>query len=270
MGSDDVAQGRERAGQHRDPGLPSLRGKSERILLPRSVFVRKARFDLGPRQPFPVTMRNLTQPLTEADAESAAAGDDFGRIGCPGERTGIRRGEPLRAEALAKARRLETAFIRQIDANRPGESAFGRQLRGTVPHKKHASDRYNHRVILLAIALGGGTGALLRHLATQTVQARFGAAFPLGIFLVNVVGCLAIGMFAGLIAANRIHVGELGRAFVVVGILGGFTTFSSFGLDTFTLARAGQLGAAALNAFGQLFAGLAAVWLGYALSHVRL
>ena len=125
-------------------------------------------------------------------------------------------------------------------------------------------------MILLAIAAGGGTGALLRHLANHIVQARFGQAFPLGIFLVNVVGCLAIGVFAGLIAASRIQVGEVGRAFVVVGVLGGFTTFSSFGLDTFTLARAGQIGTAAFNAFGQLFLGLAAVWAGYALARTGL
>jgi CrcB protein len=125
-------------------------------------------------------------------------------------------------------------------------------------------------VILLAIAVGGGMGALLRHFANHVVQARFGAAFPLGIFLVNVVGCLAIGIVAGLIAAGRLHVGEAGRAFIVVGVLGGFTTFSSFGLDTFTLARGGQLGAAAFNAFGQLFIGLAAVWAGYAVAYVRL
>jgi len=125
-------------------------------------------------------------------------------------------------------------------------------------------------VILLAIAVGGGIGALLRHAANQAVQARFGAAFPLGIFLVNVAGCLAIGIFAGLIATTRFQVSEAGRAFIVVGVLGGFTTFSSFGLDTFTLARGGQLGAAAFNAFGQLFIGLAAVWAGYAMAHTRL
>ena len=123
-------------------------------------------------------------------------------------------------------------------------------------------------MILLAIAVGGGTGALLRHFANQLVQARFGANFPLGIFLVNVVGCFAIGAFAGLIASTRIHVGEVGRTFIVVGILGGFTTFSSFGLDTFTLARGGQVGPALFNAVGQLVFGLAAVWAGYELAHL--
>lgn len=123
-------------------------------------------------------------------------------------------------------------------------------------------------MILLAIAVGGGTGALLRHWVNHMIQSRYGADFPLGIFLVNAIGCLTIGIVAGLIASARVHIGEAGRAFIVVGILGGFTTFSSFGLDTFTLARGGQLGAAAFNAVGQLVAGLLAVWAGYALAHI--
>jgi CrcB protein len=137
-----------------------------------------------------------------------------------------------------------------------------------MTHEEHPGGRYNHHVILLAIAVGGGTGAVLRHFANHIVQEHFGSSFPLGIFLVNVLGCLAIGVIAGLIATTRIQVGEVGRAFIVVGILGGFTTFSSFGLDTFTLARGGQFGAAIVNAFGQLFLGLAAVWAGYALAHI--
>jgi fluoride exporter len=139
-----------------------------------------------------------------------------------------------------------------------------------MAREKHTRDRYNHLVILLAIAAGGALGALLRHFANHMVQAKVGAAFPLGIFLVNVVGCLAIGIIAGLIASDRINLGEAGQAFVVVGVLGGFTTFSSFGLDTFTLARGGQIGAAGFNAFGQLFLALAAVWVGYTVAHVRL
>ena len=102
----------------------------------------------------------------------------------------------------------------------------------------------------------------------QFVQSRFGFGFPLGIFLVNVVGCFAIGLIAGLIATTRLQIGEAGRTFLVVGILGGFTTFSSFGLDTFTLARSGQIGPALFNAFGQMAFGLAAVWAGYAIAHI--
>ena len=125
-------------------------------------------------------------------------------------------------------------------------------------------------MILLAIAAGGATGSLLRHTINHFVQAKVGARFPLGIFLVNVVGCLGIGIIAGLIASNRVQLGEAGRAFVVIGVLGGFTTFSTFGLDTFTLLRGGHVGAAILNASGQLFLGLAAVWAGYTAAQIRL
>lgn len=119
------------------------------------------------------------------------------------------------------------------------------------------------------IAAGGGIGAVLRHALNQIVQARFGAQYPYGIFLVNVLGCLTIGLVAGLLASARLHWNETTRTFVVVGVLGGFTTFSSFGLDTFTLARGGHTTAAFANAVGQLVLGLAAVWLGFALAHYR-
>jgi fluoride exporter len=121
-------------------------------------------------------------------------------------------------------------------------------------------------VIWAAIAIGGGLGAMLRHATNHVVHARFGAAFPYGIFIVNVLGCLAIGVVAGLLASGRVHFGETGRTFVVVGVLGGYTTFSSFGLDTYTLARGGNFPAAATNAMGQLVLGLLAVWLGYVLA----
>lgn len=120
-------------------------------------------------------------------------------------------------------------------------------------------------MLWLAIAAGGALGALARHVVNSAVQARFVAAgLPAGIFVVNVLGCLAIGLLAGVIAVERVHVGMHLRTFLVVGVLGGFTTFSSFGLDTLVLARGGQAGLAALNAVGQTALGLAAVWLGFA------
>ena len=117
-------------------------------------------------------------------------------------------------------------------------------------------------MIWLAIGAGGALGAMARHGVNHLLQGRF-QAFPAGIFVVNVAGCLAIGVLAGLVASTRLHIGELGRTFVVVGLLGGFTTFSSYGLDTFTLTRGGHTGLALANALGQAAAGLAAVWLGF-------
>ena len=125
-------------------------------------------------------------------------------------------------------------------------------------------------MVWLAIAVGGGIGAIARHALNGAVAARFGSGFPAGIFVVNVAGCLVIGLLAGAIAASRLPLGELTRTFLVVGVLGGFTTFSSFGLDTFTLARGGQAGLAALNGFGQLLAGVCAVWLGFSVGAWRL
>jgi CrcB protein len=82
--------------------------------------------------------------------------------------------------------------------------------------------------------------------------------------IVNLAGCLAIGVLAGLVASQRVSLTPALRTFIFVGILGGFTTFSSFGLDTFTLAHGGRMGAAALNVGIQVAAGLGLVAAGYA------
>jgi CrcB protein len=118
-------------------------------------------------------------------------------------------------------------------------------------------------VIWLAVGLGGGIGAVARHAVNGVVTLRFGGGFPVGIFVVNTAGCLAIGLLAGLAAAGRLPVAEVGRTFLIAGLLGGFTTFSSFGLDTFTLLRGGQPALAFGNAAGQVVVGLFAVWLGF-------
>jgi fluoride exporter len=125
-------------------------------------------------------------------------------------------------------------------------------------------------MVWVAIAVGGGIGAMARHALNGAVTMRLGSGFPAGIFIVNVLGCLAIGLLAGVIAASRVQIGELTRTFLVVGVLGGFTTFSSFGLDTYTLLRGGQTALAMVNGLGQLIAGLCAVWLGFALGAWRI
>jgi CrcB protein len=80
---------------------------------------------------------------------------------------------------------------------------------------------------------------------------------------VNLLGSIVIGVLAGLLAAGRISMSLETRAFVFVGILGGFTTFSSFMLDTFTLARGHDVSAAFWNVGAQLALGLLAIWGGY-------
>jgi hypothetical protein len=68
---------------------------------------------------------------------------------------------------------------------------------------------------------------------------------------------------------TRLHLGELGRTFIFVGVLGGFTTFSTYGLDTYTLFRGGHTGLGLINAVGQTIVGLGAVWLGFAIGAWR-
>lgn len=121
----------------------------------------------------------------------------------------------------------------------------------------------------LAIALGGALGVMGRHALNAAVHVRYSVTFPWGTFAVNALGCFVIGLLAGLLAAARVHIGEFGRAFIFVGILGGFTTFSTFGLDTFTLVKSGAAGSAVANVVGQVVVGLSAVWVGYELGSWR-
>jgi CrcB protein len=118
----------------------------------------------------------------------------------------------------------------------------------------------------LAVAAGGALGSLARHFVNLEIAHRFERVVPWATFVVNIVGCLVIGVLAGRIATGRLVLSPLMRTFVFVGLLGGFTTFSSFGLDTFTLGHGGDHTAAALNIVGQVGLGLGGVWLGYYLA----
>jgi CrcB protein len=91
------------------------------------------------------------------------------------------------------------------------------------------------------------------------------ARLPIGTAVVNLTGCFVIGLLAGLIASNRLVVGLYWREFVFVGVLGGFTTFSTFGLDTFTLTQTHSGAHAIVNVALQVIGGLVAVWAGYAI-----
>ncbi len=122
-------------------------------------------------------------------------------------------------------------------------------------------------MIWLAVAVGGGVGALARHALNTAITLRLGSPFPVGIFAVNILGCAAIGLVAGTVASSRLQIGETSRTFLVAGVLGGFTTFSSFSLDTYTLLRGGHTASALLNAIGQVVGGLAAVWIGFAVAN---
>jgi CrcB protein len=118
-------------------------------------------------------------------------------------------------------------------------------------------------MIWLLIGIGGALGSLARHGVNQWMQSRWLTTFPVGIFVVNVLGSIAIGAVAGVAASGRWNVSVEARTFLMVGVLGGFTTFSSFSLDTLTLIRGGQLGYAIWNVVGQVVLSLLAAAAGY-------
>ena len=116
----------------------------------------------------------------------------------------------------------------------------------------------------LAVAIGGALGSMARHAVNHAMHARWlSARFPVGTVVVNLIGCFAIGLLAGLLASQRISMRPHWREFVFVGLLGGFTTFSTFGLDTLLLSRTQSAGHAALNVLAQVAGGLLLVWVGY-------
>ena len=118
-------------------------------------------------------------------------------------------------------------------------------------------------MLWLAVAAGGALGSLARHGTNVAVHRTFGESVPYATATVNVVGCLLIGALAGAVTSGHVRLGDTARAFAFVGVLGGFTTFSSLGLDTFTLVRAGAMAAALWNVAVQFGVGLASVFLGY-------
>lgn len=115
---------------------------------------------------------------------------------------------------------------------------------------------------LFWIAAGGGVGAILRYVVSGSVQKVTGISLPVGTMAVNVLGCLVIGLTTAALAGPYIVRDEY-RLALLVGLLGGFTTFSTFGWETFALANDGQLSQAVLNLFLNNFLGLCAVWFGY-------
>ena len=118
-------------------------------------------------------------------------------------------------------------------------------------------------MVWIAIAVGGALGSVARHGVNVLIHGRWPMArFPLATLIVNVAGCLIIGLLAGLIMSERLALRFYWREFLFVGILGGFTTFSTFGLDTITLARTHSMSAALWNVTAHVVIGLLAVQAG--------
>lgn len=118
----------------------------------------------------------------------------------------------------------------------------------------------------LWIALGGALGSVARFWLSGVVVARLGAGAMWGTLFVNVTGSFLIGIFSGLSEpGGRLAETATLRQFLVVGICGGYTTFSAFSMQTFDLMRAGNWPAATGNVLGSVLACLLAVWLGHLL-----
>jgi CrcB protein len=105
------------------------------------------------------------------------------------------------------------------------------------------------------VAAGGALGSVARYLLDGAVQRTWPAVFPYGIFLVNMIGCLVFGLLVGA-AEQRLVAGSAARAFLLVGLLGGFTTFSSYTFDTFRLLRGADWTLALINSAGQMMVGV--------------
>jgi len=119
-------------------------------------------------------------------------------------------------------------------------------------------------VTYLWIALGGALGSMARFGCSSLIANWFGQTFPLGTLAINVLGSFIIGFFATLTGPDgRVLVSGDIRQFVMVGICGGYTTFSSFSLQTLTLAQDGEFFRAGLNVTASVMLCLFSVWLGY-------
>jgi CrcB protein len=120
----------------------------------------------------------------------------------------------------------------------------------------------------LAVMAGAAAGGLARYILSSWINARYRGAFPLGTFTVNVTGCFLIGILAAILTARFPQHMNL-RLFLIVGILGGYTTFSSFALENFEQIRSGEFGVALLNSIGSVVVGTVAVWLGHLLATAK-
>jgi fluoride exporter len=121
---------------------------------------------------------------------------------------------------------------------------------------------------ILIVGIGGFIGSVLRYLFSGWVQ-QFSKSldFPYGTLAVNLIGCFVIGILGELAEARGILTSET-RLLVFIGLLGGFTTFSSFGNDTLNLARSGQMFNALANVSVNVMFGLLLVWLGRTLAYL--
>ncbi len=121
--------------------------------------------------------------------------------------------------------------------------------------------------MVLLVAAGGAVGSVARYLMATAIQKASGWEFPIGTVLVNVLGCFVIGLLYVWLVARHDPRQDL-RALLMVGVMGGFTTFSSFSLETVTLMLNGSYGNAVLNVAVSLVACLAGTWLAITVARI--
>ena len=114
---------------------------------------------------------------------------------------------------------------------------------------------------VIAIAIGGAAGSVLRYWMSTAVYSLLGRAFPYGTLAVNVLGCLLMGVLFVLFV-ERLSSDGIWRAAILVGVLGGFTTFSAFSMETFNLIEEGAVLKALLNMSASLVLCIGATWAG--------
>lgn len=121
---------------------------------------------------------------------------------------------------------------------------------------------------IIAIALGGAFGAVLRFLISSGVYQWLGRGFPYGTLAVNIIGSLLIGLMTEALILQKIALSTEYRAAILVGLFGSLTTFSTFSLDTFYLIEQGQLAKASANVVISILVCLLAVWVGLSVGKV--
>ena len=114
---------------------------------------------------------------------------------------------------------------------------------------------------VLLIGCGGFIGTVARYGVATLAYRLLGVSFPYGTLSVNILGCLFIG-FVSIATEEREFIAQSTRLYLTIGLLGGFTTFSSFGYETLTLLRIGSIFPAVLYVLASVVTGLVAVWLG--------
>jgi CrcB protein len=116
------------------------------------------------------------------------------------------------------------------------------------------------------IALGGALGAIARYQIASTIQARIPVGFPWGTFIVNISGCLVMGIASTLLADRLVNPNW--RFLIPIGFIGAYTTFSAFEMETFRAVSDGAWLVGGLNVVGSVVAGYVALWLGVVLTRL--